>query len=187
MKSTFQYLSQRFPMPKILFLNPDIKSSNSPGGRSGRGNLQDTSDPCAWPVAVPTHIVPVVLFTLDTGVSGVKYHPLAPKSTISVYCLASLVAICMANLCSHFREMFLFLCWDVDSRLPNGSKGIIKLAGDLKDSEMVGLQVGCGLINKELLSLLITLRPSLSIPRRHFKQDFHQCRRLYLFFSNLEQ
>ena len=171
-------------MPKRLCVNTNIICPNRPGGRSGRGNSQDASDVCSWPVAVPTRIVAAVLFAFDTWTSGIKYHQLAPESTIYIYCLASLVAICMANLCSHFREMFLFLCWDVDSRLPNGSKGIIKLAGDLKDSEMVGLQVGCGLINKELLSLLITLRPSLSIPRRHFRKYFYQRRRLSLLFSN---
>ena len=89
-------------MPKILCLNPDIACPNRPGGRSRRGNSQDASDYCAWPVAVPTRIVAVVLFTLDTGASGVKYNPLAPEYTIALYCLASLVVIRMANLCSHF-------------------------------------------------------------------------------------
>ena len=115
-------------MPKIFFLNPDITCPNSPGGRSGRGNLQDSSDYCAWPVAARARIVDAVLFTLDTGASGIKYHPLAPKSTISVSCLASLVAIRMANLRSHFREILFFLCWRVDSGMPNVSEGIIKLA-----------------------------------------------------------
>ena len=46
------------------------------------------------------------------------------------------------------------------------------------------LRVGCGLINKEVLSVLLALRPSLSVPRRHFKQDLHQHGRLSLFFSN---
>ena len=93
----------------------------------------------------------------------------------------------MANLLSHFRAMFLFLCWRVDSGLPNVSKGIIKLAGTLPEIVMVGLQVGCGLINEEILSVLLALRRSISVPRRHFKQDFHQHKRLSLFLSNSKQ
>ena len=96
-------------MPKILCVNPDNICPNRPGGRSGRGNSQDASDVCDWPVAVPTRIVATDLFTFDTGVSGVKYYPLTPKSTISISCLASLVSIHMANLRSHFREILLLL------------------------------------------------------------------------------
>ena len=117
-------------MPKILCLNPDITCPNRHGGRSGRGNSQYASDSCAWPVVVPTRIVAAVLFALDTRASGVKYYPLAPESTIAVSCLAGLVAICMANIRSHFRAILLFLCWWVDSGLPNGSKGIIKLVAN---------------------------------------------------------
>ena len=83
--------------------------SNRPGGRSGRGNLQDALYSCTWPVAVPTRIVTAVLFTLDTRASGVKYHPLAPESIIAVSCLGSLVDIHMANLRSHFRAIFFFV------------------------------------------------------------------------------
>ena len=110
-KRTLQYLSQRYPMPKILCLNPDITCPNRPGSRPGRGKYQDASYYCAWTVAVPTRIVTAVLFKLDTGESGVKYHPLAPESTIAVSCLASLVVIRMANLRSHFRAILLFLFW----------------------------------------------------------------------------
>ena len=171
-------------MPNILCFNPDITCPKRPDGRSGRGNLQDASDSCAWPVSVPTRIVAAVLFALDTGASGVKYHPLAPEFTIAVSCLDSLVAIRMTNLRSHFPEILLFLCWQVDSGLPNGSRGILKLAGKLTESVMVGLWVGCGLINKELFSVLLALRTSLFVPRCHFKQDFHQRGRLSSFISN---
>ena len=92
-------------MPKILFAKPDIIVPNRPGVRSGRGDAQDASDSCAWPVAVPMRIVSAVLLTLDTGAPGVKYHPLAPKSTIAVSYLASLVAIRMANIRSCFRTV----------------------------------------------------------------------------------
>ena len=109
MKKTLQSLSKRFPMPKRLGVNTDMICPNRPGDRSGRGNLQDASDVCAWPVAVPMRIVAAFLFTFDTGASGVKYHPLAPESTIAVYCLASLVAICTANRRSHFRAILLLL------------------------------------------------------------------------------
>ena len=104
-----QSLSQIFPIPKRLCVNPDIICPNRPGGRSGRGNLQYASEACAWPVAVPTRIVAAVLFTFDTGVPGVKYHPLAHKLAIDVSCLASLVAIRTANLCSPFRAILLQL------------------------------------------------------------------------------
>ena len=65
-------------MPKQLSVNSGIICPNRPGGRSVKGNLRDASDVCAWPVSVPTRIVAVVLFTFDTGTSGVKYHLLAP-------------------------------------------------------------------------------------------------------------
>ena len=69
--------------------------------------MQDTSNVCAWNVAVSTRIVVAVLFTLDTGASVVMNHPLDTESTIYVSCLASLVAIHMANLRSRFREILL--------------------------------------------------------------------------------
>ena len=131
-----------------------------------------------------THIITEVLFTLDTRESGVKWHLLAPESTIAVSFLVILVAINMANLRSHFRAILLFLSWLVDWGLPNGSGGILKLVGNLTESDTVWLWVGHGLTNKELLSVLIALRPSLSVPCRHFKQDFHQLRNLSLFLSN---
>ena len=53
--------------------------------------------------------------------------------------------------------------------MPNGSKVIIKLAGNLIESAMVGLRVGCVLINEEVFPLLPALRPSLIVPRHHFK------------------
>ena len=93
----------------------------------------------------------------------------------------------MASLRSHFQAILLFLCWRVDSGLPNGSKAIIKLSGNFPKSAMVGLRVGCGLINEELLSVLLALRPSISVPRRNFKKDFHQRGSLSLFFSNSKQ
>ena len=99
----------KIPNAKILCVNPDIICPNRPGGRSGKGNSQDDSDVCAWPVAVPTRIVAAVLFTFDTGAPGVKYHPLDTESTIAVSCLASLVDIRTANLRSHFRKILLVL------------------------------------------------------------------------------
>ena len=93
-------------------------------------------------------IVAAVLFILDTGALGVKYDPLAIESTIDLSCFTSLVAIRKANLRSHFREILLFLCWRVDSGSTNGSKGIIKLAGNFPEIAMVGLRVGCGLIKE---------------------------------------
>ena len=90
-------------------MNPDIICPNRPGGRSCRGNSQDAGDVCAWPVDVMTNIIAAVLFTFDTGASGVKYHPLAPESTIAVSCLASLVDICMANRGSHLCAILMLL------------------------------------------------------------------------------
>ena len=96
-------------MPKGLCVNLDIICLNRPGGRSGTGNSQDASDAFAWPIAILTRILDAYLFTFDTGAPGVKYHPVAPESTIAVSCLASLVAIQAANICSYFREIFLRL------------------------------------------------------------------------------
>ena len=52
---------------------------------------------------------------------------------------------------------------------------------------MVGLRVGCGLINEEVLSVLLALRTSLSVPRRLFKKYFRQRGCLSLFFFNANQ
>ena len=127
MKRTLQYLPQIFPMPKILCVNPGIICPNMTGGRSGRGNLQYASDVCAWPVAVPTRIVAAVLFTLDTGAPGVKYHLIAPESTIDVSCFASLVAIRTANLPSHFRENLLLLLFLSDGPCQERNRNLPKI------------------------------------------------------------
>ena len=71
----------------------------------------------------------------------------------------------------------------VNVGLPDGSDGILHLAGNLPESTVVGLRVGI-LANEEVLLVLLALRASLSVPRRHFRQDFHQRGRMSLFFSN---
>ena len=76
-----------------------------------------------------------------------------------------------------------FLCRQVDVGLPNGSDGILQLAGNFPESYMVGLRVG-SLANEEVLLVLLELRPYLSVPRRHIKQEFHQHGSLSLFRSN---
>ena len=73
--------------------------------------------------------------------------------------------------------------WWVNVGLPKGSDGILHLAGNFPESTVVGLQVG-SLANEEVLLVLLALRPSLSVPSLHFRQDFHQRGRLYLFCSN---
>ena len=75
-----------------------------------------------------------------------------------------------------------FLCQWVGVGLTNGSKVILQLAGNYPESNMVGLRVG-SLANEEVFLVLLALRSFLSIPRRHFKQDFHQCGCLSLFCS----
>ena len=54
--------------------------------------------------------------------------------------------------------------------LPDVSNGILHLAGNWPESTVVGLRVG-SLANEEVLSVLIGLRASLSVPHRHFRQD----------------
>ena len=71
----------------------------------------------------------------------------------------------------------------VDVGLPAGSGGIIHLAGNFPESTVVGLRVG-SLANEEVLLVLLVLRASLSVPRLHSRQDFHQRGKLYLFRSN---
>ena len=73
--------------------------------------------------------------------------------------------------------------WRFNVGLPNVSDVILYFVRNVTESTVVGLQVG-SLTNEEVLSVLLALRPSLSIPRRHFKQDFHQRGRLSLFRSN---
>ena len=55
--------------------------------------------------------------------------------------------------------------WRVDVGLPNAIDGILHLAGNLPESTVVGLQVG-RLANEEVFSVLLALRPFLSVPRR---------------------
>ena len=64
-----------------------------------------------------------------------------------------------------------FLCQWVGVGLTNGSKVILQLAGNYPESNMVGLRVG-SLANEEVFLVLLALRASLSVPRRHFRQDF---------------
>ena len=75
-----------------------------------------------------------------------------------------------------------FLCWRINVGLSNGSDSILKLAGNFPESTMVGLRVG-SLAKEEILSVLLALMPSLSVPHSHFKQDFHQHGSMYLFCS----
>ena len=70
----------------------------------------------------------------------------------------------------------------VDVGLPADSKGIFHLAGNWPENTVVGLQVG-SLANGGVLLVLLALRPSLSVPHRHFRQDFQWHGRMYLFFS----
>ena len=71
----------------------------------------------------------------------------------------------------------------VDVGLPYVSNIILHLAGNFTESTVVGLRLG-SLANEGVLSLLLALRPFLSIPRLCFKQDFPQRGRLSLFRSN---
>ena len=71
----------------------------------------------------------------------------------------------------------------VNVGLPYGSNGILHLEGNLTESTVVGLRAG-SLANKGVLSVLLALRPSLSVPHCHFKQYFHQRGCLSLFRSN---
>ena len=73
--------------------------------------------------------------------------------------------------------------WRVDAGLPAGSDSIIQLVVNFPESTVVVLRVG-SLANEELLSVLLALRASLSVPRHHFRQDFHQRGRLSLFRFN---
>ena len=59
----------------------------------------------------------------------------------------------------------------VNVGLTDCSDGILHRTGNFPESTVVGLRVG-SLANEEVLSVLLALRPSLSVPRRHFRQDF---------------
>ena len=73
----------------------------------------------------------------------------------------------------------------VNVGLPAGSDSILHLAGNFPESTVVVLWVG-SLVNEEVLLVLLALRASLSVPRRHFRQELHQRGRLSLFRSNLK-
>jgi len=55
--------------------------------------VQEASDCCAWPVAVPTRILAAVRSTLVTGAPVLKYQPLSPELTMSVSRRAFSVAV----------------------------------------------------------------------------------------------
>ena len=65
-----------------------------------------------------------------------------------------------------------------------GREGILHLAGNVPESNVVVLWVG-SLSNEEVLSVLLALRASLSVPRRYFRKDFYQrgCFSLFRFNS----
>ena len=71
----------------------------------------------------------------------------------------------------------------VDVGLPVGRDGILHLAVNFPEITVVGLRVGSP-DNEEVLLVLLALGPSLSVPRRHFKQDLHQRGCFSLFRSN---
>ena len=59
--------------------------------------MQEASDCCAWPVAVPTRILAAARSTLVTGAPVLNYQPLAPASTIAVSMRAlSIAALALA-------------------------------------------------------------------------------------------
>ena len=73
--------------------------------------------------------------------------------------------------------------WWVNVGPPGGSEGMLHLEGNLPEITVVGLRVG-SLANEEVLLVLLALRPSLSVPRRHSNQEFHQRGCLSLFRYN---
>ena len=83
-KRTLQSLSHKIPIPKRLCRKAGIICPNRSGGMPSSGNLHAIEESWDWHVVVPTHIVGACGLTFETGASGVKYHPLAPESTIAV-------------------------------------------------------------------------------------------------------
>ena len=71
----------------------------------------------------------------------------------------------------------------VDLVLSDGSNGIINLTGNLPENIVVGLRVG-SLAKEGVFLVLIALRPSLSVPHRHIRLDFHQRGRFSILRSN---
>ena len=83
-KRTSQSLLHKIPIPKRLCQKASIICPNRHGGMPSNGNLHDAEENWGWSVAVPTHILAACGLTLETGASGIRYHPLAPDSTIAV-------------------------------------------------------------------------------------------------------
>ena len=105
--TTLQSVLQKLPIPNRVWLKPPMMWSNSPGGMSERGSVQEVSDCCAWPVIVPTCILADTRSMLVTVASVLKYQPLALESTMAVLMRALSIAVLalvtrhVAWSCSH--------------------------------------------------------------------------------------
>ena len=70
-------------MPIRLWLKVDMMCPWR-NGSCGRGMVQDDTDLCVCPVAVPTLMGCTLVLQLPQGESVVMYMPLAPASAIAV-------------------------------------------------------------------------------------------------------
>ena len=179
-KSTLQPLSQSIPIPKRLFRKAGMIWPNRSGGMSCNGSSQEAEESWGWPVAVPTRTCWACRLTLETGASGVKYHPLAPESTIAVSRSSKIAwsrfLILRAVRFSNFRRHFGAILADLHNAT-NGvdfrNFGVPNSGWILFDKRATGLRVRFWIVFRLLvfLVLLSIQRSSFVVPARH-KADY---------------
>ena len=156
-----QSLSQKLPIPNRLWLKPPMMWPNNPGGMSGRGSVQEASDCCALPVAVPTRILAAVRSTLATGAPVLKYQPLAPESTMAVSIRAlSITALVLATRqVAQRRSHLAFHLVSEDAAMwTTGGRGSTNAATRMLGAERGGLQI------RRFVSVAQTLLMLLLVP-----------------------
>ena len=144
---------------------------------SCNGSSQEAEESWGWPVVVPTRICRACGFTLETGAFGVKYHPLAPESTIAVS-LSSTIAwsfflILRAVRFSNFRRYFWAIFADLHRATNGVDFGVTSSGWIFFDKRATGLRfrfwtVFGSMVWLVLLSLQLS---SFVVPPRH-KADF---------------
>ena len=98
-------LSHMISIHKRLCQKDHIMRPNRPGGIPSRGSSQLASYSWGWPVSIPTRNFGACAFTLVTGSSGTKYHPLAHEYKISLSFMASFLDDMLANFLLHCRAI----------------------------------------------------------------------------------
>ena len=169
-KRTLQSLSQSIPIPKRLCRKAGMIWPNRSGGMSCNVSMQEAEESWGWPVAVPTRICWACGLTLETGAFGVRYHPLAPESTIAVSRSSKIAwsrfLILRAVRFSNFRRHFWAILADLHNATNSvdfGNFGVTNSGWILFDKRATGLRFRFWIVFRLIVFLVL-----LSIQRLSF-------------------